>query len=379
MIHFDQGRIRGFGVYAATLGMISGLALPPSAARAADESIPQLQAAAEKGLVPQQIELAAAYFAGEGVPQDAGLAAHWYEKAAQSGDAEAENEIGFLYQTGTGVAIDLPRAFHWYQLSSAAGYVKAKVNLGVMYFWGIGVNKNEEFAAQLFREAFEKGDGTAASYLGDMSYFGIGIKQDKEAAERWYANGTKLHDPVAAYDLGSLFSNEPGHVHDLSRAAGFFRRSASDGYVPAMHSLGLILVNHPELARSAEEARTVLQAASQAGSWRSTVLIGVLARDGRGEPADNETAYYDFQLALLQGGDAARKLLANDIDVLSRKLTAERSSALTANAGDWFRQHPTLLAFVGKNGESNKRFPTLARAPVDSDLHAGRLVLLPPG
>lgn len=379
MIPLDRGRIRGFVVYAATLAMILVLAVAPRAARAVDESIPQLQAAAEKGLVPQQIELAAAYIAGEGVPQDASLAAHWYEKAALSGDAEAENEIGFLYQTGMGVAIDPERALHWYQLSSAAGYVKAKVNLGVMYFWGLGASKNEELAVQLFRGAFEKGDGTAASYLGDMSYFGIGMKQDKTAAERWYANGAKLHDPVAAYDLGSLFSVEPGHPHDLSKAAGFFRRSASDGYVPAMHSLGLILVNHPELARSAEEARAVLQTASQAGSWRSTVLIGVLARDGRGEPADIETAYYDFRLAVLQGGDAARKLLANDIDVLSRSLSTERAAGLAARAGEWFRLHPSPLAFVGKNGESNKRFPMLARAPVDSEVHAGRLILLPPG
>jgi uncharacterized protein len=378
MIRSYRSCVRGSTLCVTSLALLAGFVFAPRAAQAAREDIPQLQAAAERGLVPQQIELATAYFIGDGVPQDVKLAAHWYEKAAESGDPEAENEIGFLYQTGAGVPFDPERAFHWYQLSAATGYVKAKVNLGVMYVWGIGVRKNEELAVHFFREAFEKGDGTAASYLGDLSYFGIGMKQDRAAAERWYASGAKLHDPIAAYNLGSLFSVQADHPHDFPKAAALLRRSASDGYVPAMHSLGLILVNHPELARSAQEARTLLQTASQAGSWRSTVLLGVLARDGRGAPVDAEAAYYDFQLAVLQGGNAARSLLANDIDALSVRLPAERAAALATSASEWFKQHPAALAFVCKSGETNKRFPALARGLADDEFHAGQLIPPPP-
>jgi len=376
MIPSYRGCIRGYGLCAA-LALISGAVFAPGA-RAANESIPQLQAAAQKGLVNQQIELASAYFVGDGVPQDVKLAAHWYQKAAESGDPEAENEIGFLYQTGTGVPFNPERAFHWYQLSAASGLVKAKVNLGVMYVWGIGVRKNEELAAQLFREALEKGNGTAASYLGDLAYFGIGMKQDKAAAERWYTIGAKLHDPLAAYNLGSLFSVQADHPHDFPKAANYLRRSASDGFVPAMHSLGLILVNHPELEKSPQEARTLLQTASGAGFWRSTVLLGVLARDGRGAPPDAEAAYYNFQLAVLQGGDAAKKLLANDLNALSIKLTAERATVLQASACDSYKQHPAPLAFIYKNGDTNKRFPALARTLADGEVHAGQLIPPPP-
>ncbi len=378
MIHPYRSYFRGSGLGAAALVALAGVALAPHSAQASRESILRLQAAAEKGLVPQQIELATAYFVGDGVPQDVKLAAHWYEKAAQSGDPEAENEIGFLYQTGMGVPIDAERAFHWYQLSAAGGFVKAKVNLGVMYVWGVGVKKNEQLAARLFREAFEKGDGIAASYLGDMSFFGIGMKKDEAAAEKWYAIGAKLHDPIAAYDLGSLYSTQEGHAHDFAKAAGFLRRSASDGYVPAMHSLGLILINHPELAKSEQEAGGLLHTASAAGSWRSTVLLGVLARDGRGAPPDAEAAYYDFQLAMLQGGETAKRLLANDIDTLAAKLGGERAAAISLNANEWFKQHPSVLAFIGKSGESNKRFPTMARTLADAEVHAGQLVLPPP-
>jgi uncharacterized protein len=379
MVQTHSYRIPASAICFAACALVLMVMMAPRIARAADETIPRLQAAADKGFVPQEIELAAAYFTGSGVMQDLKTAAYWYEKAAESGDPEAENEIGFLYQTGTGVPADQARAFHWYQLSAASGYVKAKVNLGVMYVWGIAVRKNEEMGAQFFREAAASGSGAAAGYLGDMCYFGIGMRQDKAAAENWYAIGAKLHDPVAAYNLASLFSVEAGHPHDLPKAQGLLREAVSAGYVPAMHSLGLLLVNHPQLARTAQEPRMLLEDASAAGSWRSTVLLGVLARDGNGVIApEPETAYYEFQVAILQGGEEAKRLLANDIIVLSQKVSVKRAEELAANAGAWYRQHPTALSFVYKKDGNFKRFPALARAVADQSVHAGQLIPPPP-
>jgi uncharacterized protein len=376
MISNLRGRSFAFQALFAAIAITLGLCAPRQA-RAADESIPQLQAAADKGFVLQEIELAAAYFTGSGVAQDLRMAAHWYEKAAEGGDPEAENEIGFLYQTGLGVSVDPVRAFHWYQLSAASGFVKAKVNLGVMYVWGVGVPRNEALAKQFFLEAFQKGNGAAASYLGDMSYFGIGTKQDKSAAERWYEKGVKLRDPIAAYNLGTLYSVKDDHPRDLPKASVLLRGSAAGGYVPAMHSLGLLLVHHPELARSPQETRTLLGTASAAGSWKSSALLGVLARDGNGGLRDPEKAYYHFQVAVLQGGDEAKRLLGNDILALSASLPAERVAALSSDASSWFMQHSTALSWVN-TGESSKRFPALARTLVDEKVHAGQLVPPPP-
>ncbi|MGB6692137.1 MAG: hypothetical protein WBE76_30200 [Terracidiphilus sp.] len=378
MMHTHLYRICASAIRFAAFASILVAMVTPRPARAADESIPHLQAAADRGFVPQEIELAAAFFTGSGVTQDLQMAAYWYEKAAESGDPEAENEIGFLYQTGAGVPVDQTHALHWYQLSAASGFVKAKVNLGVMYVWGIAVRKNEELAAQLFREAAANGSGAGASYLGDMCYFGIGMKQDKAAAENWYAIGAKLRDPVAAYNLASLFSVETDHPQDLPKAAALLRESVSAGYVPAMHSLGRLLVNHPELARSAQEPRVLLADASGAGSWRSTVLLGVLAREGKGAAADPETAYYEFQVAMLQGGDEARRLLANDMIALSPKVSPARAQELAANAAAWYKQHSLALSFIYKKDGNSKRFPALARAVADQSVHAGQLIPPPP-
>ena len=152
-------------IYSVTLLAVAlSLVITARCSSAADVKASQLQAAAEKGYVPQEIELAAAYFAGRGVPQDDKMAAYWYRKAAESGDPDSENEIGYFYEAGIGVSRDPARAFHWYQLAASSGLAVAKVNLGVLYVWGIGVEKNPELAAKLFREAASKGNGTAAAY-----------------------------------------------------------------------------------------------------------------------------------------------------------------------------------------------------------------------
>jgi TPR repeat protein len=321
---------------------------------AEDRKISDLEAKAERGFVQSQIELARAYYAGYGVMQDLKKAAYWYQKAAENGDPVAQNEIGFLYQKGAGVPADSARAMHWYQLSAASGLLRAKVNVGVMYLWGSGVRKDPALAAQFFRDAANRGNGAAATYLGTMYYFGIGLDRDRATAEHWFATGAKLRDPVAARDLGSLYLGMDGHFRNVGKAATLLRKSANGGYISAMEILGALLINHPELAKSPQEARLLLESASNVGSWRSSAVLGILARDGNGKVANPEAAYYDFQLAVLQGGDPAQRLLTNDLNALSEKLTDERRTAITSSANTWFQQHHLATAFLNKHvGSSN--------------------------
>ena len=132
---------------------------------AADVNIPQIRVAAQQGKVREQLQLAGAYFAGRGVPQNLNMAAYWYEKAANQGDPIAENELGYMYQAGIGVAADPARGCHWYQLAAASGLLSAKVNLGVAYLRGSGVTKDPEMARVLFHEAATRGNGASATYL----------------------------------------------------------------------------------------------------------------------------------------------------------------------------------------------------------------------
>jgi uncharacterized protein len=346
-------------------------------ASAEGTDITQLKADAQKGYASQQIELGAAYFTGNGVTQDAKQAAYWYQKAAEAGDPQAENETGFFCQAGIGVPVDRVRALHWYQLAAASGLTRAKVNLGVMYIWGLGVAKDEELAIQFFHEAASKGDGAAANYLGDLYYFGIGVRQDRAAAETWYKTGAQLHDPVAAYNLGTIFSVDADHPHDLRKAEASLRQSAADGYIPAIHSLGLLLVNHPDIATSPQEGPSLLETAASAGYWKSSVVLGALARDGKGVHADSKAAYIHFRTAVLQGGESAMSLARYDIAALTKKLGTQQAAALDADANTWYGRHNTSLLFVYKDGDKRQRFPASALAVSTAGLHAGQLLYVP--
>jgi TPR repeat protein len=326
---------------------------PCATAASSDRHFDELRKRAEKGYPDQQVALGEAYLTGNGVQQDLAQAAHWYEMAARRGNPQAENQIGYFYQRGIGVPLDLVRAFHWYQLASAAGLVWGKVNLGVAYLRGTGVARNASAARHLFEEAAEKGNGLAAAYVGHIDYFGLDGPVDKAAGEQWFVRGTKLHDPIAAYDLGLLYSECAEHPRDLHRAAELFRFSAGKGYELAKHALGRLLVNQPELAESGVEARTLLEEASGAGNWKSSVVLGVLARNGVGQPADAARAYYWFSLSALQGGEIAKQIVGGDMKSLQGKLAERDRATMEAEARQWFEQHPKPLMFLSDADETS--------------------------
>jgi hypothetical protein len=142
-----------------------------------------------------------------------------------------------------------------------------------------------------------------------------------------------------------------------------------------MHSLGLMLVNHPELKQGPQESRSLLETAANAGSWKSSVVLGILARDGRGVPVDYKTAYYHFRVALLQGGAEAEKVIKKDIEIMAARVGAEPSQAAVSAANTWFEHHSVPLIFVYKEGAPRRDFP-MAGIALTPDGSAGQLLPL---
>lgn len=347
----------------------SVLASPPK-----NPDVPATPAGFEPRTIQQQIQLAGNYLAGQGVQQDSKRAAFWYEKAAGAGDPRAQLQIGYLYEAGIGVPKDPERAFHWYQLAASGGLLSAKVNLGIAYLFGDGVDKNQQAAFALFHEAAQKGSGLAACFLGDIYHFGIGVVQNDAEAERWYAKGAELHNPQALYVMGSLYFAEKNHERNLATAATLLRESAQAGYVPAMYQLGLLLEQNPKLATHPGEATGFLNTAADAGSWTSSMLLGVLARDGNDLPRDASAAYFQFRVAVLEGGDEAQKRLTQDLQRLAIELGADRTAKIDAQAEDWHQHHHVVLEFVYKQEDDGTGFPAYALAVPESGGHTALLL-----
>jgi TPR repeat protein len=318
-----------------------------------EKKLRNLQAEAQRGSVEAESELAFRYLTGDGVPQDGNLGTHLCEKAAQGGDCNAQVLMGLSYQTGLTVPIDLVRAAHWYQLAAASGCTAGKLYLGLLYLNGFGVHKDIPLAKQMFEEAANDGSGAAAHYLGLIYYLGLTGTRDISVAEKWFGVAAKLHDPLGAYDLAGLFSGEADHPHDFPKAADLLRQSADAGYVRAMGGLGFLLINHPEVKQGVHEPIALLETAANAGDWRSSVLLGIFARDGERVPVDKRSAYLHLQIAVLQGEGQADHLLRHDIDTLNGSLDEAERAALVSEARTWYMQHPPHLFLVADHAQTN--------------------------
>jgi len=74
---------------------------------------------AEQGHASAQYSLGAAYYNGEGVPQNYETAVKWFRRAAERGNAEAQNRLGLMYRDGHGIPQDDVYAHMWLNLSAS--------------------------------------------------------------------------------------------------------------------------------------------------------------------------------------------------------------------------------------------------------------------
>lgn len=112
--------------------------------------------AAKQGNVSAQFNLGVLYDKGQGVEQDYAKAAYWYEKAAEQGDVTAQFVLGTLYYKGQGVEQDYIKATYWFGKSAGQGNAKAQYNLAFCYEHGLGVTKNIARAKELYQKAADK-------------------------------------------------------------------------------------------------------------------------------------------------------------------------------------------------------------------------------
>jgi TPR repeat protein len=318
-------------------------------------SVAQLQTKATQGFIKQELELAADYFAGRGVPKDLAQAAYWYRKAADQGNPAAQLYLGYMYTVGMGVPLDKAEGIQWYRRAASSNDSEAKVNLATFYMHGDGVKQDTQEALRLLRSAAEKGDGRADAYLGLANYLGTGVPVDHAAAESWFKAGVKQHDPEAAFFLVVLEGQAPGRAPDLTSQGKLLRLSAAGGYVPAIHGLGLLLVNHPELPQTARQATDLLMLSAGAGNWRSSAVLGMLSRDGRLVPKDRTAAYRWYRIAVLQGGQPAESYLSHELQSMAKGL--DNIASVEQEAAGWLQVHPNHDLFVFTNQMNPKYFP----------------------
>ena len=98
--------------------------------------------------------------------------------AAERGDIEAQFELAERLRHRGSHAIDLTQAFSWYQRAAAGGFARAQHRLGICLLEGIGCSRDPTLAVEALQGAAEENVTEAQALLGWCYQTGAGTPQD---------------------------------------------------------------------------------------------------------------------------------------------------------------------------------------------------------
>ncbi|MDB2407672.1 sel1 repeat family protein [Jannaschia sp.] len=339
----------------------------------AQDSLAELERAAEAGAAPAQRALAERLIAGDGLLPDYGRAADLLRQAAEQGDAAAQNRLGQMLHAGLGVAPDPEGASRWlaaaaesgvpahlydyaavleasdptaaatlYERAADAGFVAAETSLGVLLQEGRGVARDAVAARARYESAAKAGDMRAANNLGLLLVRGDGVAQDYERAAALFARAAEAGSRQGMTNLAVMYENGFGVPMDEARAAALYRLGASGavsagadpGWIPDPRLAPLSPESEAGLARSAEagdpvaefqfalllaqeddfpalrRAASLLTAAAEAGYGPAMANLARLYFLGQGVPQDFVLGHMWLLLAQRAGVDTTALTLA---------------------------------------------------------------------
>ena len=147
----------------------------------------ELTPLAEKGDAKAQNKLGRMYSLGQGVPNDARVAAEWFLKAAEQGVAEAQAMLGYMYLVGDGAPQSNGKAHEWLRKAAEQGQNYALSNLAFLYEEGKGADRDLVLAHMLYGLSGKNGNVGAlksqTAVAGKMTP--AQIKEANDLLKKW--------------------------------------------------------------------------------------------------------------------------------------------------------------------------------------------------
>lgn len=131
----------------------------------AEAVLPRLRVLADRGIREAQFLLGSANDEGIGMPENAGRAIMWFERAASRGHVLAAHNMGNAYASGRGVTQNDSLAVHWWRLAAVQGDALAQFRMGERRENGMGIEPDLEEAIWWYRRAAGRGHGGALEAL----------------------------------------------------------------------------------------------------------------------------------------------------------------------------------------------------------------------
>jgi TPR repeat protein len=153
--------------------------------------------AAIQGNAQAQNELALQYLDGVGIQKNEALAAEWFEKAAKQDNIDASLNLGLMYKNGRGIPWNENLAVKWLQKAANSHNTNAQYNLACIYFEGKSGAKNINLALQMFEKSATQGNADAQAYLGIIYLFGRNVPKNESLALKFLNQAAQQGHPTA--------------------------------------------------------------------------------------------------------------------------------------------------------------------------------------
>ncbi|MEE0987195.1 MAG: tetratricopeptide repeat protein, partial [Succinivibrionaceae bacterium] len=257
------------------------------------EAFKNYLALAQRGDLEAMRQVADMYFEGKGTAKNPDQAIKFLQEAADQGDSEAMTRLGMLYfsssyQGQTCLGHDYRQAMNWFL--KAGRNPEALEAIGTMYLRGLGVETNERLA---------------------QNYF-----------DKWidtYFEKARQGDAKAQYLMGLYLIDGQRHVIDEPKAIAWFEKSAAQGYVKALESLGFLYrIGGENTAPDNEKAmayfaklKDIYEERAAKGDTAAMIYLAEMYQKGEGVPQDNAMALKKYLDASDAGSIAAKENLAD--------------------------------------------------------------------
>ena len=204
-----------------------------------EEGARLIKMAADRGNADALCDYGTCLFNGTGVSKDDAAALACWTKSAEKGCALAMYRMGVCYMNGLcGLTKDPRRAADFFAKAAEQGDPNATFHLAVMYDNGIGVAKDPAKSEEYLQAAVEKKFPVACFFSGMKTMAGAGDNEEAIAkAVELIQYAAESGEAQAQFVYGSLFQSGRGVEKDLAQAAGWYRRSAKAGFLPANQAL----------------------------------------------------------------------------------------------------------------------------------------------
>lgn len=183
---------------------------------------------------------------------------------------------------------------------------------------------------QPLRTAALDGNLAAAYEVGVRFADGVGIPQDLDAGIKWLGYAVSRGYAPAGYRLGSLYENS---LHNMDEAYRFYKWSAEQGNVRAMHNLAVLYSQGIDGKPDWGEALKWFRKAAELGLKDSQHNLGIIFARGFSGTSDLGEALTWFNIAARQGDqDSAEKrdALAREADQMTLARARKAADAFVA-------------------------------------------------